>query len=449
MNSLPFVPLEHYFYDVSSASHPLRCVVELEFQGVTDRDAIQTAAQQVARRHPLITARIRKHRRYGLETFSWHLDPEAALELDWEEMDHAKLFPPPSAGTDIRADDRFHLVVSTTSTRSRWMFSFPHARMDGVGFESVSHELMLFYAHALDPEQPLELPDVPVESLWIRKLPGDAASAGCCKWRRFGSRLSVALQTVRRRPVRLSGSAQLDPDFPADRQATSIAFRLAPDELTRYRQQGKLNDLLIRDLFLAIQCWREKRFLTRPKDWIRIAVPYDCRSRRDPALPACNAMSLIFMDQQHGDLEDARTLLSRISDQMQIIRREKYYTLFIRSLRCYPWLSALLKRWRIHPNRQAATACFSNLGRIYRKSALPRDAAGGKLRAGNLVLDKVLPWTPAFPYVDVCFCACEYAGTFRIQLRYDPQVLTLEDAEDLCTLFRQQINYNHSAGEAS
>jgi hypothetical protein len=196
------------------------------------------------------------------------------------------------------------------------------------------------------------------------------------------------------------------------------------------------NDLLARDLFLALHQFRTSRALGKPDEWLRMMVPMNLRNASDRQISAANIVSSVFLDRRGGDIADAESLLASIKEQMDLIKRLQLGFTFMFSLYASRLLPGGLRRVA------AGTSCntsvvFTNLGKILARTPLPADQ--GRLVAANVRLDQIEIAAPLAPFLCASFAAGWYAGRLSLTLHHDPRVLDTPSAEQLLQGFVDQV----------
>jgi hypothetical protein len=233
----------------------------------------------------------------------------------------------------------------------------------------------------LDPTR-LKRRGAPTLSLW--KL--------LCIAHRQVMRLLGARQFLMRSPTPLMPippelrATSLPEDFPAPRTHEFAKEETANILAAARRLDVTVNDLLARDLFLAVAQWRQQNSFAHDNDWLRFSVPVNLRTQADERLSMANCMGMVFLDRRPRDLADPRQLLASIHEEMQLNKRWQLGLTFVLSadlLRRFPGALS----WVARADKYAATCVFSNLGVVLGKTPLPR--RDGRIVAGNVVLEGV------------------------------------------------------------
>jgi hypothetical protein len=196
------------------------------------------------------------------------------------------------------------------------------------------------------------------------------------------------------------------------------------------RRSVSLNDLLARDLFLALMHWRREQQLS-DQDWLRMMVPMNLRSSKDYKLPAANFVGLVFLDRRGVDSEDPDQLLASIHDEMALIKRNQLGLTFLFSLLVARWLPGGLRK-QVHADRCTMSCVFTNVGKLLAYSPLPR--RDGQLVVGDVQFESFQALVPVRPYNCTTFTAHQYARRLVLDLHYDPGVLTPSQARRIMEL---------------
>jgi NRPS condensation-like uncharacterized protein len=255
-----------------------------------------------------------------------------------------------------------------------------------------------------------------------------------------------------RSPVPFAGTnrPRLEKTSPATR-TVPLFFKFEHSETGEIISAAKkcgatLHELLLRDLYLAIGVWRERKGIGEPGDWLRISIPVDLRKPGKDSMPMANSISMVFLDIQQCNLERRESLLKSIRDYMVHIRRcyRKYTYLFsVAGARILPGGMKRLTR----ANKCYATTCFSNVGRVLDRTPLP--LSGGRIVAGNVLLeslDAVAP--PLRRQMDVACTAYTYGGSLQLVLSYNSLVLPEQEAGEFLEIYVQKIRGTIEEGSA-
>ena len=433
---LPLVPFEEYMLLDDQPAHPMNFHMRLRFRGSLDRSILMAAAEQAARRHPLLTAVVGEAERGGLQ---WVPGTQDAVSVKWLGEATGEN-PPHTPPFDLRREPGLRFWVTERATGTDLLIQFHHACCDGLGSLGFARDLLLECARGLLPARhrsALRLP--PLEANLLRGrgdfglTPQEAED-----WMQQKSRTAVAARDFLTRPVASLTSPSpaedvpLSASYPAVCSTTLSAQETASLRRLSREQEVTVNDLLLRDLLLTIGNWRERQGLEDDPSWLRLMVPVNLRSALDQALPAANVVSMAFLDRRPGDLARPQRLLRGIHHEMQIIRQERLALAFVL------WLAALKNQLgEIVRGDSRATCVLTNLGTVLDELPLPRDR--GRLVVGNTVLDRVELFAPWRLRTSIALAVLQYAGRLNLTLHYDPRILEAEDAEELLDEFVAQV----------
>jgi hypothetical protein len=198
-----------------------------------------------------------------------------------------------------------------------------------------------------------------------------------------------------------------------------------------------LNDLLLRDFFVAIDDFRTRHQATTPGEWIRVSVPINLRQGDHCRMSAANLVSMVFLDRTGQQIADSVDLLRSIHKEMGSIRRRQLGLIFIQALWIVRSLPGGLAKW-VNRNGCETTCVLSNLGRAMADSSLPRSSEK-KIVAGNVVLDGIDFFTPIRDGTSVAMALIYYAGGLQLCMQYDSRHITNVQADDLMATYLRRI----------
>ena len=195
------------------------------------------------------------------------------------------------------------------------------------------------------------------------------------------------------------------------------------------------NDLLARDLYLALEKWRA-RHASDGNDWLRMMVPMNLRSSADRSLPAANKVGMIFLDRCKDDFPDPARLLSGIARELQLIKERRLGLIFVYALQMLSVLPGGMKSVA-RLDKCTVSTIFSNMGRMLRRCPLPKN--DGQHVAGNVTLQQIDGVIPIFPYNCASFLSIDYAHRLTVTLHYDPRPMSAAQATDLASAFARRV----------
>jgi len=443
---LPFTPMEELMFHQDCSAYPCTCFVRMRFVGRLGKDALEPAVQRAIARHPMLAARVDPNQ----SKLRWQLDPEPTQSITWQEADISDEFPTASS---LQLDQGgLRLQVRLYRDLSDLLLHFHHAAVDGLGISQFIHDFMLFYSEqkgvshrkrALRQYETSRLKQRGTMGLTWGKLVSmiPKQAIGLAGVRQFLMRKPVPLVPHKR----ASADAATAHPFPT---AQIKHFSAEESKLFRFtaKQAGvTTNDLLCRDLFLAMNDFRQEEGITDDDAWLRLMVPFSLRGAADRHLPAANVVSSVFLDRKGSQMSDPADLLVSIHDEMQLIKENELGYTFVLSLCVNRMLPGGLRRVA-RGNRCNASAVFTNLGRLVSRTGLPSE--NGEAICGDVRLQHLEILPPLAPFTCIAFGAGWYANRLSISMRYDLRVLTTDQASALLDKLVTRIRETKSEAEA-
>ncbi len=433
--------LEEYFLLEDRPSYPWSFFLRLGFRGQANRSTTEQALARAVVRHPLLHAIVRQRSR----GWSWLVQEDAQPGVVWNtnEIDTQGFT---AKYLDITKEIGVRLYVDAKPDRSQMVFQFHHACCDGRGACSLVDDWLVEYASATGAQRDNSAPRD--DDLGLLRQRGHFKANN----RRTASTWTVLIAGARRawRFLRQKPSPLLDfepagnteatpPNFPAVRN-----LRFQPSMTDQLRQVAKsqggtLNDLLCRDLLMALCRFRDEVRSISSDAWLRLAVPTDLRTADQQPMPATNQSSMVFVTRREHECRDAGPLFQGIHRELQQVKDWGLGRTFLRSLQISQRLPGGLAS-RVRQKKCGATAALTNVGQVFRDSRLPR--VGDELMAGNLQLETTDFVAPIRPLTCASFAACTYAGRLSICLQYDRLALSEAAADQLMEIYRKQLYSN-------
>ena len=196
-----------------------------------------------------------------------------------------------------------------------------------------------------------------------------------------------------------------------------------------------VNDLLLADMFTALDDWRKAHHQRRDQP-LRIMVPVYVRGRAQQDIPASNGIGFAFVAVPTSTVDDPRALLAEVHEQMEQIKNWKLALYFLGGLAAAGRVKQLVP-WMLNRRKPFATLVLSNLGRTFARTPLPRD--DGLLLAGGLKLLRITGVPPVRPLTHGSIAVVEYAGRTTVILRCDPQHFTAADTRALLEMYAKRL----------
>lgn len=433
---LPLTPFEELVFWTDRPAYPANCFVHLRFDGTFVREALECALKISLERHPLLTARIKKQGR----RFGWTWDHTPTHSIQWIEpkaSDH-----PRSRRFDLLSEPGLRIDAIERAGGSELFIHFHHSCCDGKGIERFVNDLLISYTIERYPDQDnLKLSPVDHESLRTRGRHHWAALRSIRKWPRQAVGLLGALQFVSRRPsCAVKSGIPSDDNQLCDQYPTWATHRLDADSLQKMRRSARskgvsLNDLICRDVFLAVSRWRQSIAETTESQWLRMMVPVNLRTKEDRNLSAANMVSSVFLDRRPSDCANPDALLKSIQDEMELIKNLELGLTFPQTLALSRLVPDGLKRTANRGNR--ISFIFSNVGVVSKAPFLPK--VDGYTRYGDVVLREIYAAVPITDFTNIAFFAHQYAKQLWLTLHFDANVVTRDQANALVEILGEQF----------
>lgn len=380
----------------------------------------------------------------------WKPQPDALPQITWLRGPTGHSLPQ-AAFQDLESEIGLRLFVVENGNACDVTAQFHHACCDGVGIQSFGNDLVLGYAMAKGLQMDrLRLPDLDPRRLARRGAYGLTVGKF---FRMLPSQLPGlpgAGQFFLRapRPV-LPHRAAPDQDPPPSNFPSARIHTFTREETRALSDKASqlavtANDLLVRDVYLALGAWRTWYDGGSDNEWLRLMVPTNLRSIQDRLLPAVNAVGSIFLDRRGREFVDPGQLLEGIARELETIRDRRLGLIFIYALNLLGLFPNGLRRIA-RQRRCRVSGIFSNLGRPMSRSPLPRK--DGLLVAGDLVLERMDGVVPFPPHACVTFTAIEYARQLSMTLHFDPRVVSPDKADDLMNMFTCCVRTTISNGQ--
>jgi NRPS condensation-like uncharacterized protein len=443
---LPLTPFEEYMLCDDSPEHPGCFFLRFKFSGTCNRASLDAALASAVAWHPLLTSTVIEGKRGQLK---WNPFSDHVPGIRWQDPRSVeKLFGSPQL--DLRKHPGLAVLGCETSSGIELLFQFHHSACDGIGALQFIEDFFHAYDDAFQRNGSCNAQQVARRRIDPQHL-ALRGNFGLTRWqllkkiRKQAASLYGIRDFLMRTPTKLVTSA-INPLQSAQPRLypTSIAhtFTVAETKLLLAEARGSgttLNNLLIRDLLLAIGDFRTAERGGDARQWLRLSIPMNLRQSSGTNLSAANMVSMVFVDRQTKDLSDSQAALNGIHRQMQQIKDLELGLTFPLSLK----LAKLLPGGRSRMQRMSSdtrcrcTAVLSNLMRPLSEVALPR--RDGKIVVGDCVLDEFEFLPPVRQGTQASFGAATYADRLNITLHYDSRSMSSDDAQELLTRYVQYL----------
>jgi NRPS condensation-like uncharacterized protein len=433
---LPLEPMEQYQFEDDWPTQPSTFYLRLGLEGQFDRDALEQAVETAVARHPMLGAVVQSKGRRA----RWVAADDQRPHIHWDgdpERDVAQTTPP----IDLRSQIGLRVWVCEADGYTRLWLVLHHACCDGVGAVRFAEDLLAAYAAKREGREP-ELPPLRVERLRDRGIYAGSRLAQWLRWPLEMLCIPGSAEYFLQRPVPLAlpDAAADDEGDPSPRLAAPRR-QFSADETeallsAAHEQNATLNDLLLRDLFLAAQDWIDVHRAEEKTGTVRIMVPVNLRTRLHAEMPAANCVCMINVDRRPPRWKDLAKMLRVVSWEMGLVKRLRLGVTMLRIIKLVHWIRGSLKS--LLPKDRCLSSCvLSNLGRPFRDS--PLADADGRIRAGDVELVEVELLPPIRPLTSASFGAASLGGRLTISLLADERTLGPGGGAELLDLYVQRL----------
>ena len=227
------------------------------------------------------------------------------------------------------------------------------------------------------------------------------------------------------RPIVDEAENQILLDYPIHTYSRADSKRLRD---ISFACGASLNDLLLRDLFLAFRAWNVRHDRRTQRRRIRIVMPTSLRKPGQRPGSAANVVSMVYLGRGARCEHDPRRMLRGIQWETKFLLRWRLSLAFIRWCRIGQAVPGALK-WIANIDRCYATGVLSNGGRVLARAPLRR--IDGKFVIGDLTLEGIESASPVRPHMSVALSCLSYAGKLTLVMNYDRYRFTPATAREL------------------
>ncbi len=436
---LPLSTWELYMLLDDCPAYPMTSVIDVRVSGRLDEDVFHAALADVLRRHPLLGCLVERRRLY---LPCWVPAPQLEPALDWGPAG-APLLCPHGVSIDLRRELGWRLWVRQGEQEATVTIQLHHSVCDGVAILEVIGDLLAAYGlRVAEGGQKPQLAPLDQEKLRLRDRFDRTPPPTETPWRDFFSKQWQSFDWFLFAPKPLLPPAER-PRAPADPPELpgNIVHVLDKAEWKGLRREANRrdispNDLLVRDLLLALERWNAGR---RP-NWrgrLRVTMPVNLRELEHEAMPAANAVSHTFLTRKRAACRDPERLLAGVRAEIEQIVRQRQGLWFLDGidfLRWAPPLKPLLELGRCF-----STSVLTNLGNPARRFTAKFPYEAGRAVIGDLKLLSIVGGPPVRPKTRAVFGLTVCGGELMIATRCDPHLFSPDDAARLTALFGEQL----------
>ncbi|MDR1291630.1 MAG: condensation domain-containing protein [Planctomycetaceae bacterium] len=433
---LPLTVFEKYMLLDDSPAYPMDSFRYLRFSGEFDIELFELSIASVVRFQPLLSSRIRHDKWLG---FIWE-QIDQPLFIKKINTNASTADSPVPEQIDIFNEAGFKVYIVSGSDGYSVLFQFHHTVSDGLGEMDLIADILTDYNDRVNGKIPIENTRNLDPSLL--KYRGSSGLTIAKYFRFFIDTAFTTNQLLFRFPSPILPCTKRDLSVYDEDYYKYIASELSTELTSDYFSFAKknkvtVNDLLISDLFLSMNKFRQECGNSRRKAWMRISMPISLRGEEHKMMPASNNVTMVFLDRRNSDCADAEKLLRGVNRETQWIKRAEQKHVLLLSLRICDLMphGLELMLWSMACR---ATVVLSNLGKVFDKVQVPR-RFDGCLVVGNAILEEVNASPPIRFGTLASISALTYAGKLRIILRFDKKNLPKEKATQLLEIYTTQF----------
>jgi len=426
-------------------------VRQLIFKGEIDRSAFKKAVQIVIERHPLFGALIDsvKARRPN-----WVEGKGVPLSIDWGTEEQPIDFPD-GEFIDLAKESGLRVWVRQGSKKAVVTLQIHHACTDGVGSMQAIGDLLKAYAGYQDRNGSVPLAPLRPELMKHRLRASLGTEGPNRKKSKFLKTLNYYCKIFGRGPGELTlPHSRVGKKVFENRYPRLAFYTFSQDESQALKRTSKINrvsmnDLFLRDLFLAIRQWNRQTVLNNSGCRLSVLMPINLRNKALMSLPATNLISYGFVTVREEECLPTKKFLEKVHKEADFLKNTKGGREFINKLAFVLSIPGLY-RFTKYLNSFKVTAVLSNLGDITSLINQGLPLKDGYIEAGNLILEKVLGCPPLRKGTHAAIHIMTYAGRVTIDATCAPKLFSIEDTERFLSMFISKLKDSvEGAGKAN
>ena len=431
---MKLVDFEQYMMVDDQADYPMVIRLELDFEGDLDRDRLQRSFDQTAMENPLLRAKV----------------SEASTRLYWTEAEPTRIEwtddLPEIMRLDLRVDSGLRIFAKQTDGKTFLRLFIHHSIADGAGINHFVEQWLIHYQQfGSEPLKNHASQDPDYTSRCLRERDRFGMSAFKYMLRAFQEFCGAmgVMEFFTQRPTAM-GPQQADlPDEPCAAKPLSHRFKtlvFSKDETKKVianikNKRFTVNDAMVTSLFESCQHWIDNNQAEESKRRIRIMIPMDMRSKKQPEKFVGNKVSMIFVDRRPGRYKSLSHLCWYVWIEMLAIKTMKLGLTFahlIKYFRVRRRLHKMLRR-----DKSIATTILSNLGPILTRSPLTDEGKG--LTSDGICLSRYHVYAPIRPHTWITFVVSTYRDQLQIHSTSCANFLSENDVEQILSRFKSNV----------
>ncbi len=419
-------------------NHPMTFIVQLEFSGLLDREALSKAIDDALQRHPLLRANIGRAKQ---NRDCWIDAGESRTRLDFGDLDQPIQFID-TEYLNLRRETGVRIWVRHNSQRAVVTTQFHHATCDGIGAYQFIGDIL--YAYARETGETALEPQKAVSAERLRERAKSSFDINLMPQVRQRLRAwNEARQLLFRRAAVMRPSQTADlhslQTFPG---VHSHIFEKNVYRDLRHIAQDRgqtVNDMLVEKLFVTLMQWQQANRPLLPSNSIVINMPLNLRSAADQDIPACNIVANHFIRCTTRQIQRTQELRDKIAAEMLLAKHERNCSRFMEILAGgYHFIPRTMKVI-LFLRRSVASTILSNTGDPTRQFYNDFPTSEGRLRCGSLILEDISGVPPMRPGTRVTISIFTYRRRLKICMRCDPTCFSEHDTQQLLKQYIRNI----------
>jgi NRPS condensation-like uncharacterized protein len=441
-HKIGLTPFEWSMLDQVSLA-PMIISIRLMVSGKVDTERFEASILNSVQQEPLLQSYV--------EVGETHLDsywvPAEDLKprIDWvqvtndEETSASAIVDDP---IDLTREIgiRFEGKLNSNNDSAEFNFLIHHACSDGLGAFGFIDRVLCRYHAGSDSQRNLKLAEPDARVLASRN---PDAKKRLATWKRILRSTVILPKRIigasLKKPVSLSSKPPVSETRQMYRSLSVSLNRETKNRLAKCAEavNVSLHVLLIRELTKSIERWKSTPELTGDET-IRLLVPFSLRTDDHAQMPAANCVSMTFVAVTGKQVrQSADKLAKEISDQMKFIRKWQIEYSWSQTIALFASSRFLRPRLRKLASKQLATTVFSNLGRVFRDSSLPK--TDHKIQSGEMVVESAHIAAPCDRFSPATFAANFYGDQLTLDMNYAPHHITAERAGEILSIWKANL----------
>ena len=440
----PMVSFEHYMLADDRKTHSMAVQMRFWFKGIFDRQSLLSSLDIVLDRHPIFQMKTVGHPAQPTNAIKWmKTETKTTPFLCWKPLNEKITHPESPFHIDLSKEIGLRLWIRDNAEHDKTdreyeteiLTQFHHSVCDGIGMLQFMEDLMIHYGMlcGIPVPQPRSIDHDLFASrgdFWLSEQ----------QWRsrkfkdfmrafNFFRSLAQPLATPKNQIGATTPVADL---FASERRVLSEKT-LENIRLASRHARATVNDYLLFELFKTLSNWNRRlgKFLLKT----RVALAVSLRVAADDKQSSMNIVSMVFLDKTHRQV-DRGDLLQGIIDETLDVKTNRMGITLPRVMRFFgriPYAILIFMRLPLC----SATAVLTNLGSTLSNS--PLAGSDGKLRVGEIILERYELLPPVRPKTSASFAINYYAGKLNVTLRYDSTRITRNTATQLLNEFTGRL----------